>query len=329
MIFRLLPALLISLPLVANAAGFDCTKAVSEAEKAVCSNAGLSAQDSTLSATWKQVLAQGDGSAQLKTTQRNWLKQRDACGGDTQCLAQRYRERLDTLNAALGANSDWRQSWALDSDNPSVSSNLTITGTPPNLHFSITAFNGGHDGGLEGDFVLKGEHGTYRNPDGCEIDFHKQGDRVHLEQNGDASACGEPMGVDYDGDYITTARFAKKPSADLLSLKVLGTPAQNAAAHALLGKDYDTLVSTINMRAVGAADVDGLGATVGTYFVRGLADLNAAIVMAHGDSLWVAVLNDGHMRYYTNVLTWKKRVPKTIQTWHDQFDNAPAIDLMP
>lgn len=299
------------------------------AEKAVCSDAGLSAQDSTLSATWKQVLAQGDGCADLKVAQRNWLKQRDACGGDTRCLTQRYRERLDALNAALGANNKWSQTWALDSGNPSVSSDLRITGTPPNLHFSISAFNGGHDGGLEGDIVLEGEHGTYRNPDGCEIDLRKQGERIHLEQKGDPSACGEPMGVDYDGDYITAARFARKPRADLLSLKVLETPAQNAAAHALLGKDYDTLVDTINMGDTGGSDSDGLGASVGTFFVRGLANLNAAIVMTRSESLWIAVLNDRHMRYYTNVSSWKKRVPKTIQAWHDQFDNAPPIHLMP
>lgn len=38
---------------------------------------------------------------ELRTAQREWLKQRDACGSGQACLADRYQERLDALHVAL------------------------------------------------------------------------------------------------------------------------------------------------------------------------------------------------------------------------------------
>ncbi|KVV34747.1 hypothetical protein WK81_29855 [Burkholderia ubonensis] len=61
------------------------------------------------------------------------------------------------------------------------------------------------------------------------------------------------------------------------------------AARALLGKDYVTLVDMIDVRREGD-DEDALGANVNEYFVRGIANTNAAIVMSRGDRLWIGVL---------------------------------------
>ncbi|WP_332403255.1 lysozyme inhibitor LprI family protein, partial [Burkholderia ubonensis] len=77
----------------------------SEAEKAICADATLSSLDGDLAAAWKRTLAEASDAGALKASQRDWLTQRDACGSDTRCLADRYHERLSVLgNARCGAS---------------------------------------------------------------------------------------------------------------------------------------------------------------------------------------------------------------------------------
>ncbi|KVO48262.1 hypothetical protein WL04_07475 [Burkholderia ubonensis] len=166
-----------------------------EAEKAICADATLSTLDGDLAAAWKRTLAEASDAGALKASQHDWLTQRDACGSDTRCLADRYHERLS-----------------------------------------------------------------------------------------------------------------------------------------LLGKDYVTLVDMIDVRNK-SDDEYPLGANVNEYFVRGIANTNAAIVMSRGDRLWIGILvfdarNQVRMRYYTNVPAWMKRAPRTIQAWRDRIDSQLLIDLM-
>ncbi|MCA8023524.1 lysozyme inhibitor LprI family protein [Burkholderia metallica] len=324
-------ALLALLPAVAHAAGFDCTKAASPTEKAMCADAALSKLDGDLTAAWKQALAKGGDTAALKAAQLKWLKQRDRCDADASCLGDRYRERLASLNGKPLAADRWQQTWYLTNDNPSFGGALTFTGTVPRLHFELSGNNGANTGGLDGDIVLHGESGTYRK-DTCRLDFERKGARIRVTQHGADVDCGAGSGVFYGGEYVTAAQFQAKPAADLLSLKVVDDATQNAAAHKLLGADYQTLVDIVNYSA-DEKDLDGLNARVNSYWVRGIATTNAAIVMHRGSDLWIGVLvfdaqSNVRMRYYTNVPAWKKRVPKTILAWHDNLDKTLPVDVM-
>ena len=324
--------LLTLLPPVAHAAGFDCAKAASPTEKKICTDAALSKLDGDLSTAWKRALAKGGDTAALKAAQLKWLKQRDQCGSDASCLGDRYRERLASLNGTPLATDRWQQTWYLDSDNPSFGGVLTFTGTAPRLHFEVAANNGANDGGLDGNIVLHGDTGTYRN-DKCRLDFDRKGGRIRVTQQGADFDCGAGMGVSYAGDYVPAAQAQAKPQADLLSLKVVTDGQQNATAHKLLGADYQTLVDMVNSRT-DEKDLDGLNAHVTSYWVRGIATTNAAIVMRRGTDLWIGLLvfdakNNVRMRYYSNVPAWKKTVPKTITAWHDNLDKTLPIDVMP
>ena len=140
-------ALLTLLPLAAHAAGFDCAKAASPTEKAICADAALSKLDGDLATAWKQALGKGGDTAALKAAQLKWLKQRDRCGDDAQCLGDRYRERLASLNGKPLAADRWQQTWYMTSDNPSFGGVLTFTGTAPHLHFELSGNNGANTGG--------------------------------------------------------------------------------------------------------------------------------------------------------------------------------------
>ena len=324
-------AVLTMVPMAAHAAGFDCAKAASPTEKAICADPALSSLDGQLAAAWKKALAKGGDTAALKAAQLQWLKQRDRCGAGVLCVGDRYRERLASLNGAPLAADRWQQTWYRDSDTPSFGGVLTFTGTAPRLHFELSGNNGANTGGLGGDIELHGDRGTFRQ-DQCRIDFSRKGSRVQVAQQGGDVDCGAGSGVTYSGDYVTASKAQARPPADLVTLKVLTDARQNAVAHKLLGADYQTLVDMINVSA-DEKDLDGLNASVTSYWVRGIATTNAAIVMQRGTDLWIGLLVfDAHdqvrMRYYSNVPAWKKTVPKTIRAWHDKLDKTLPIDLM-
>lgn len=90
----------------ADAASFDCRRAVTKAEHAICDTASLSSMDETM-ARYYRALVDGpfhgpacrDG---IRTSQKDWLRERDRCG-DVGCLAARYTARIDTLRNAWTA----------------------------------------------------------------------------------------------------------------------------------------------------------------------------------------------------------------------------------
>lgn len=78
---------------------FDCAKASTFSEKAICTDTLLGKLDGALAENYKYMLASdiGDGArGDLKSTQRKWLAARNKCI-DNQCLAGTYRKRIDEV----------------------------------------------------------------------------------------------------------------------------------------------------------------------------------------------------------------------------------------
>jgi hypothetical protein len=85
---------------VAQAASFDCAKAASSVEKAICSNGKLSRLDDEMGEIYTEVLkvvADGPG---VMIGQRSWLKTRNKCNDDV-CIERMYKVRLDRLHYHL------------------------------------------------------------------------------------------------------------------------------------------------------------------------------------------------------------------------------------
>jgi uncharacterized protein len=83
----------------AAAASFDCAKAQSRIEKAVCADKELSQLDEHLGQYYAGARATlGPSAACLAADQRQWLRKRDGCA-DAACLRRAYLERLGELHA--------------------------------------------------------------------------------------------------------------------------------------------------------------------------------------------------------------------------------------
>ncbi|MDQ7996275.1 MAG: lysozyme inhibitor LprI family protein [Luteibacter sp.] len=95
------------MPLLSHAAGFDCAKASSATEKAICASPEVSKLDGELGDAFKGVMAAHPEKADaLKLDQRHWIASRDEAiaaqlrhtpGTSLPASAARYRDRIDFL----------------------------------------------------------------------------------------------------------------------------------------------------------------------------------------------------------------------------------------
>jgi uncharacterized protein len=97
----------------AQVASFDCAKASTRTEKAVCASPTLGSKDVTLAAYFQLLLRLKPSDAgmtyrefddKLRSDQRQWLQERDACQADAACLDRAYDRRIGVLLKLFDAN---------------------------------------------------------------------------------------------------------------------------------------------------------------------------------------------------------------------------------
>jgi uncharacterized protein len=91
----------------AVAASFDCSKAATAVERAICANAELSALDEKAAEYYRAALGTLPGAQEcLRADQRTWLAQvRNRCTSDA-CLKEAYLNRLSELDKVQPARRD-------------------------------------------------------------------------------------------------------------------------------------------------------------------------------------------------------------------------------
>lgn len=87
----------------ASAASFDCRKARSSDERAICANRDLNDQDVRMGQLYditRHLVPMG-GRGAIMDDQRAWLSARKSCGGNQACLARSYDQRIRQLNTVM------------------------------------------------------------------------------------------------------------------------------------------------------------------------------------------------------------------------------------
>lgn len=79
------------------ATSFNCAKASTLVEKAICSDSQLSNLDDLLMQTYKRTVLNTTDKKLLKNEQLTWLKSRNQCT-DTNCIREAYEMRINELN---------------------------------------------------------------------------------------------------------------------------------------------------------------------------------------------------------------------------------------
>jgi hypothetical protein len=99
----LLSALPVILPVAAEAASFDCSRARAADERAVCASPTNNDRDVKMSVLYGldlRFVPMGSRDV-IRRDQATWLGQRRACGADKACLARSYDKRIATLQAVI------------------------------------------------------------------------------------------------------------------------------------------------------------------------------------------------------------------------------------
>ncbi len=317
---------------ITHASSFDCASAASPVEKAICADPYLSDLDEKLGAVWKTTLAKVADPTALKASQRQWLKNRSACGQEPACLRRDYLMRLTELEYATKPF-NWNATWQRIPGTPSSGATLnTKQLDTTHISFDISAAEGGNSGDLDGVALLKGNQANYVEGQ-CAVSFTAVNGILNVTQDGSDGECSAGMGVYYSGTYVASDQPLLL-DYDLLSLGLARSSQENAALHALLKNDYQVMVNLAGSIMEGDPSADVPGSKVTRLWVRGLGA--TSILMNTPDArLWVMLMTydvqgNPRVRYYTNVSQWKGRLPDVMQAWHkDTYDGTLPLDFMP
>lgn len=192
-----------------HAASFDCQKASTFVEKAVCQDAVLSALDEKLSAAFNVAMSNSSNPQALKKQETNWLKtKRDKCQNNA-CLEKVYSQRIVELSQTGSSNTGIGGEYE----------RYDANGRPDSQAASMTVFSLGkgkvkivgsstwvgdvnsgnvHTGEVEGTFAVRGDQINYQDENGCRfiLLFGKNA----LTINNDNNQCGG-ANVSFDGYY--------------------------------------------------------------------------------------------------------------------------------
>jgi len=85
---------------------FGCQKTANATEKRLCADADLVRLDRRLERLYRGEIDHylEDSFSYVRSDQENWFAQRDKCGEDSKCIAQRYQEQIQRLS---GQNPDY------------------------------------------------------------------------------------------------------------------------------------------------------------------------------------------------------------------------------
>ena len=193
--------MLLGLSLVpsAGAATFDCNKASTFVEKAICSDSRLTSMDDQLGRLYKDALAASTDSAALKAEQRAWLSSRDQCK-ESDCVIKAYEDRISTLSAmsSPAKSGDFTGTYKMEEKG---AAGLVLVQQTANgrIKFYLNATYRMNVGEVSGEVPLNGNAASYADKDNdCALSFKFAPGRLILAQDG---VCGMGLNVTASGTY--------------------------------------------------------------------------------------------------------------------------------
>lgn len=186
--------------------------------------------------------------------------------------------------------------------------------------FDLTVHNGSHSGHITSEAIFVSRDTAYsiiKNGDEKkfgEITFRRtitEGKRFLSVDETASCSHYHGIGVTFSGEF----EWSSDHLFDFGFLNEL----ELERIYKTLGNYYFEFKST--MEEIGENDnLDGFEAKVFHGGVRGCYTSLEGIVMCgrEGD-IWAAYINDEGVKYFTNRVDWKNRIPRTIEHWHERF----------
>ncbi|MEO3989872.1 hypothetical protein VSR74_08595 [Pseudocitrobacter sp. Cyp-38S] len=326
MISRAINCLLLTLTFFSTSAfAVNCLRASTPLENTICSNDNLHWLDSTMSVIYRTMLVRGNA-RDVQQRYAEWEASLENCTTDN-CIERAYYEGISTISD-VATDFDWEGRWW----NTSVSnmSGGTIQFSR-SAEWSVTTDIRVWSGLNKDEFTAEARkiYGMalverIADTSNCRLLFiPRKSGAIQVFSNADWS-CGlsMPSGAFIDGRYMRSDTDPR-PKATLLSLAVFADPKMDERFRVLVGDDYQKFVDTANVY-IYQDDIDNIGATVVSMWVRGAANRQTAIVMYTKSDIWAArVAPDKNGKLVLSYFSTKgndlRTMPRTIAGWKLRF----------
>ena len=308
------------------AAGFDCRKAGTFLEKAICSDGSLSKLDEFLNDTYKKAIAESKDPNSIKKEQRTWLnKIRNKCQ-DLNCLQRVYEERIISLGGNIPdeAHELWQGEWHRVRSSLHDRASLSITKmSPQGFNFVIDSISGVNTGQIEGVASFFDKTAIYQSAEyGCVVQF-KFKNRCMVVNTALTCTSFGGNGVFFDGNYCKD-KVNKQQSNYFIDLGIL-TNNTIRNFKMLVGPSYELFEDSFQLVYQGE-DLDKLNATVFSGGVRGLFTIMEGIIMqCKNGNLYAAVIDDETVKYFSNDSRYQNKLPMTIERWRARIKEKKVL----
>lgn len=322
MIKRLINLLILITACSASSAfAVNCQRASTPLENTICNNDNLSWLDNTMSSVYRAMLVYRDA-RQVHQEYEAWEKSLESCASDS-CIERAYYSGISRIAEAQPGFA-WEGRWW----NTSAA----------NMSGGVIQFSHSADWSITADIPIW----AGMNKDEFTAEARKINGMVLIDDMVDSKQCkvlfiprksgaiqaysnadwgcrlSMPNGAFIDGRYLKSEQDPR-PKATLLSLEIFTDPKMDERFRTLVGDDYQKFVDTANIY-IYHEDIDNIGATVVSMWVRGAANTRTAIVMYTASNIWAArVEPDGKGKlafsYFSTQGNSLAKMPRTIAEW--------------
>lgn len=323
---RLITCLCLSLPLFATGArAVNCSRAVTPVENTVCSSDNLRWLDGTLNDIYRKRLAKYDA-REVNQQYTTWEKSLKNCTSDG-CIERAYYEGISLLSSPA-PDFDWQGQW-WNSSAPNMSDG-TIQFSR-SAEWSVTADIRVRAGRNRDEYTAEARkiYGMaliegMADTSGCRVLLiPRRSGALQVYSNGDGGCrLSMPGGGFIDGRYLRASRDPRPP-ATLLSLGILPDKATDDRFRALVGDDYQQFVNTANVYLY-QQDLDNIGASVISLWLRGAANSHNAIIMYTPGDIWAGRISpdekgNRQLHYFSTKGGDIKTMPRTLVSWRMRY----------
>ena len=322
MIGRLINCLILIVSFsTASAYAVNCQRASMPLENTICGNDNLHWLDSTMTAIYHAMLVRNP-SQEVHKKYLEWEKSLQQCTSDS-CIERAYYQGISSISDVT-PDFDWEGLWW----NTSVS-NLSggIIQFSRSAEWSVTTDIRVWSGLNKDEFTaearkLYGMALVERITDtsNCKLLFiPRKSGALQVYSNADwGCRISMPTGAFIDGRYLRSDHDPR-PKATLYSLGIFSEPQLDERFRTLVGEDYQKFVDTANVY-IYQDDLDNIGATVVSMWVRGAANSHTAIIMYTQSDIWAARVerdSSGKLQlyYFSTKGNDVKNMPRTLAGW--------------
>ncbi|BBQ81555.1 MULTISPECIES: hypothetical protein [Enterobacteriaceae] len=313
--------ILITACFASSALAVNCQRAKTPLENTICNNDNLNWLDNTMSTVYRAMLVTRDA-RQVHQEYETWEKSLEWCSSD-ECIERAYYAGIGKIAEAQPGFS-WEGRWW----NTSAA----------NMSGGVVQFSHSADWSIIADIRIW----AGLNKDEFTAEARKINGMVLIESMVDSKQCkvlfiprksgaiqaysnaewgcrlSLPNGAFIDGRYLKS-ETDPRPKATLLSLEIFTDPQMDARFRTLVGDDYQRFVDSANVY-IYHEDIDNIGATVLSMWVRGAANTRTAIIMFTKSNIWAArVEPDGNGKltfsYFSTQGNAVAKMPRTIAEW--------------